>query len=178
MPSRFSPEEFSVKTSQKNQDQNRSQEILQKVQSALMQVHRNLIGSLKSDREQILGHSISPVDWLQMMITQAEYAWLKTLSGLMADFDALIDNHEVTEKELQIAQQELGKLFLRSSIHADDFHSKYTQALRRDSELMLYHGQLRHLILNLPAAANLAASPDIDSTQTRLAWHQKPRPRS
>ncbi len=123
----------------------------------------------------MVGHAISPVDWLQLMITLPEYAWLKTLSGLMSDFDALIDNHEVTGAELQIARHELENLFLKSSSNAEDFHSKYTQALRRDSDLMLDHGQLRHLILGLPPTESSEMS---DSTHTRLAWHQKSRTRS
>jgi hypothetical protein len=152
---------------------NQFQESLQKVQSSLLQMHRYLIGSLKSDREHELGHAISPVEWLQTMISLPTYAWLKPLTGLMSDFDALMDNYEVTENELKIVRQELENLFLIPTENPEDFNWKYSQVVRKDSDVMLYHGQLRQMILTLPKNDDLA-----DSKATRLTWHQKPRHRT
>ncbi len=150
-----------------------AKETLNKLQSALMQMHRHLIQSLKSDQENQLGHPLSPVDWLQMMITFPNYAWLKKLTGLMSDFDALLDNFEVGDEEVKIIRQELEKLFLTPSNSPEDFYAKYVETLRRDSDVMIYHGQLRHLILALPLNTT-----SVDSTALRLSWHQKPRHRS
>lgn len=147
---------------------NENDELLKKVQSALMQMHRYLMNSLKSDRENKIGHSIQATEWFQLMVSDPEFHWLRSASGLMADIDALMDNHTVSEYELKIIRQELESMFLIPSENPKDFQAIYSEIVKRDSDVMLFHGHLRQMIRSLPAGSTVE-----DSTEIRKGWHQR-----
>lgn len=142
---------------------------LQKLQSSLLQMHRYMLASLKSDREARTQQAISPTEWFHLIISEPEYSWMKPITGLMSDIDALMDNYEVSEEDLKIIRQELENLFLIPSESVTDFSSKYQEMVRRDPDVMLYHGLLRQLIRALPEVQGIP----IDTRQTRRNWHQR-----
>jgi len=147
---------------------NEHDELLRKVQTALMQMHRYLMNSLKTDRENQVGHAIQATEWLHLMLSDPEFSWLRSASGLMADIDALMDNYNVSEEQLKIVRQELESMFLTPSENPKDFHSIYSEIAKRDSDVMLYHGHLRQLIRALPLGSIVG-----DSSEIRKTWHQK-----
>lgn len=147
---------------------NEHDEILKKVQSALMQMHRYLMNSLKTDRENQVGHAIPATEWLHLMLSDPEFSWLRSASGLMADIDALMDNFQVSENDLKIIRQELESMFITPSEDPKDFQSIYSEIVRRDSDVMLYHAHLRQMIKTLPSGPNVPNSADI-----RRGWHQR-----
>lgn len=147
---------------------NQHSDLLRKVQLALMQMHRYLMNSLKTDRENQVGHAIQPTEWFHLILSDPEFTWLRSASGLMADIDALMDNFTVTEEQLKIIRQELESMFLTPSENPKDFNSLYNEIVKKDSDVMLYHGHLRQLIKALPVG-----SPQADTSEIRKSWHQK-----
>lgn len=146
-------------------------EELKKVQSVLMQMHRLLMASLKSELESRSGRVISSSEWMQLMIMDSQFAWMKAMLTLISDIDALMDNHIVSERELQIIRQESEKLFLSGEGPTADFFNQYKQIAQKDPDVILYHGQLRAKILSLPAGA----SHEADAVNIRRNWHVKPK---
>jgi hypothetical protein len=142
---------------------------LQKLQSSLLQMHRYMLASLKSDREARTRQPISPTDWFHLILSEPEYSWMRPITGLMSDIDALMDNYEVAEEDLRIIRQELEGLFLIPSENPADFSSKYQDMVRQDPDVMLYHGLLRQLIRALPEPQGIP----LDTRQTRRNWHQR-----
>lgn len=150
--------------------QNPHLETLQKMQSILMQMHRLLMSSQKSDLEARTGQAINPTEWMRILMTSAEFAWMGSMLTLISDIDALMDNHEVTEKDLQVIRQVAEQLFLTGG--ESEFFSNYKSIAQKDPDVILYHGQLRASILALPASAGIedSAAKDI-----RKNWHVKPK---
>lgn len=143
-------------------------ELLQKVQSALMQMHRYLMNSLKTDRENKIGYAIQANEWLHLILSDPEFSWLRSASGLMADIDALMDNHVVSEEQLWLVRQELESMFLTPTENPGEFQSIYSEIAKRDSDVMLFHGHLKQVIQALPAGERIENSEEI-----RKSWHQK-----
>ncbi|MEZ0393293.1 MAG: hypothetical protein ACAH59_13825 [Pseudobdellovibrionaceae bacterium] len=150
---------------------NEHDETLKKVQSALMQMHRYLMNSLKTDRENQMGRSIPATEWFHLMVSDPEFKWLRTASGLMSDIDALMDNYTVSENELKLIRQELESLFLVPNENPNEFQSIYSEIAKRNSDVMLYHAHLKQMIQSLPSGG----SPVADTSEVRKAWHQKPQ---
>lgn len=146
-------------------------EALQKVQAVLMQMHRLLMTSQKSQLEATTGKLVSPAEWMQLMITAEQYAWMKAMLTLISDIDALMDNHTVSERELQIVRHESEKLFFSGDeTNSSDFYFHYKQIVQQDPDVILYHGQLRSSILSLPSASDIEETASI-----RRNWHVKPK---
>lgn len=150
--------------------QNQFTETLKAVQSNLMQMHRLLMNSQRTDLEKVMGKAISSTEWMQMMISRSEYAWMKPILTMMSDIDALMDHYEVSENELRIIRQDLEDLFLTADESEESFYNQYINVIKRDSDAMLFHGQLRRSILSLPQG------PEVENTRAiRDQWHVRPK---
>lgn len=145
-------------------------ESLKIVQSHLMQMHRLLMASQRADLEKVLGHEITSTEWMQMMISRQELEWMKPILTLMSDVDALMDHHEVTEHELRIIRQDLEKMFLKTSNEPDSFYLQYFNVIKKDPDVILFHGQLRKSILALPQGPLIE-----DTLSIRKNWHVRPK---
>lgn len=145
-------------------------EMLQQMQSVLMKMHRLLMASQKTELEAKTGKSVNSTEWLQLMMTDARYAWLKSMLTLISDIDALMDNHRVSERDLQIIRLETEKLFLTGDGTNTDFNSHYKRVVQTDSDVILLHSQLRNKIQSLPAGKEIQEALDI-----RKNWHVKPK---
>ena len=145
-------------------------EMLQKVQTVLMQMHRLLMASQKSDLESQTGKPINSTEWLHLMMSDSKYTWLKSMLTLISDIDALMDNYSVSEKDLQIIRYEAEKLFLTGDGSNADFYTQYKQVVQKDSDVILLHSELRNKIQSLPAGKNIE-----DASTIRKNWHVKPK---
>ncbi len=146
-------------------------EILKKMQSTLMQMHRLLMTSQKTDLENQTGQMINAMEWMQLMLTDSRFAWMKAILTLISDIDALMDNYTVSEKELPIISQDSEKLFLTGEGKHTDFFTNYKLVAQKDPDVILYHGQLRANILALPSSSETP----VDTEDIRKNWHKKPR---
>lgn len=150
--------------------ENKFAENLKVVQSHLLQMHRLLMASLKSDMEKMLGKEITSTEWMQMMISRQEFAWMKPILTMMSDIDALMDHYEVTEHELRIIRQDLESLFLKNNGEPESFNRQYLEVIKKDPDVILFHGQLRKSILSLPQG-----EPIEDTVTIRKKWHVRPK---
>lgn len=146
-------------------------ETLKKMQSILMQMHRLLMASQKSEMENRTGKAISSTEWMQLMISESQFAWMKTMLTLISDIDALMDNYTVSEKDLQIIRQETEKLFISDDGSNSEFFTNYKQIVQNDPDVILYHSQLRASILALPAGKEV----EEEASTIRRNWHVKPK---
>jgi hypothetical protein len=144
-------------------------EILKRIQAVLMQMHRLLMASQKSELEARTGKAVSPTEWMQLMITEQEYAWMKAMLTLISDIDALMDNYTVSEKDLQIIRQDSEKLFLAGEGETSDFYNHYKEIVQKDPDVILFHSQLRSSIRALPTSETIEETSSI-----RRNWHVKP----
>lgn len=144
-------------------------ETLKRIQAVLMQMHRLLMASQKSELEVRTGKAVSPTEWMQLMITEQQYAWMKEMLTLISDIDALMDNYTVSEKDLQIIRQDSEKLFFAGEGEASEFYNHYKEIVQKDPDVILYHGQLRSSIRALPASETIEETSSI-----RRNWHVKP----
>ena len=88
---------------------------LEKLRTPLLELHRILLESERSDYERSRG-ALSSGEFLQALISDPELQWLEPLTALVASLDACLGNAE--------------------------FQKRYLEALQRHPELAVAHGRL------------------------------------
>src|SRR3954469_8444931 len=101
---------------------------LQTVRQPLFDLHRALLESQRREYERANGRT-SPAEFLQALITDPAYAWLKPLTTVVASLDEFLGDAESRQR--------------------------YADALQGDAEVLLAHARLKQALR--PAAATASA---------------------
>ena len=88
---------------------------LEKLRSPLLEVHRTLLEAERAEYERSHG-KVSPAQFLQALIDDPQFAWLKPLTTLVASLDEVLADA--------------------------DFQKRYLEALQRHPEVAVAHGRL------------------------------------
>jgi hypothetical protein len=75
----------------------------QKLANALRELHRTLLEHARRDYERELVVTLNPGEFLQLLTTHEDFAWLRSLSELMVDIDLVRDAEPVDKDEIAAA---------------------------------------------------------------------------
>ena len=140
---------------------------LKKLRSALMDLHRLFLATLKEEHESKSGDVLNAGAWFQVLVSSPEYGWVKPFNSLVSDMDALLDLKNISEQDLVILRHELDNLFFKESDEVTSFNFHYRKLFARRHDLMFSHGHLKHAVANLPLKALPAHADEI-----RKGWHK------
>src|SRR5437868_12724372 len=82
-----------------------------KLRTALFSLQKELLSHLKDGFEKENGRSVSPGEWLQVIMVAQRYTWLRELTSLMADIDILTELQAYTPEQAALARAEVERLF-------------------------------------------------------------------
>ena len=140
---------------------------LKALRSTLQELHRYLLASAKKEAEAKLGRSLAPGDWFQQLIGDPQYAWIKPLTSLMADLDALSEHPKISDRDLSILRHALEDLFFNENDELLSFNHHYRQIFAGNHELMVSHGRLKDATHLLPAPQGDVSG----ESEIRKGWH-------
>jgi len=118
---------------------------LREARNSLLKLHKTLV-----DREKMLYQSIhgpvSPGQYLNLLIEDPDFAWLRKFSTLIVDIDEMFaqkDGFAPEAVDLHIAKlRELVKM----EDESEEFKNKYQAALQQDLDAAAHQGVLKELI--------------------------------
>jgi hypothetical protein len=84
---------------------------------------------------------------LHLLMSDPTFAWLRSLSALMADIDALLDRAEIDEEDAAAVRLELDRLLTQTP----PFTTEYLARLQQSPHLAVDHGRVREVMGRLPA---------------------------
>ena len=130
---------------------------LEAVSRALQVVHRQI---LEAEGAQLPGRS--PLELLDRLLNDPNWAWLRALSQLIADLDeALAKDEDVTQAEAAAAAGHVRALVFGLGEPRDAaFLARYRPLLQSSISLASAHGELKRLVDGLP--------PEPENTSERL----------
>lgn len=144
--------------------------VLDRLVAALRELHSSLINTSKRDYESEHGPIGGAGNLLHLLMHDAAFAWLRPLSQLMADLDALLDlPGAVAHDDAAAARLEV-ELLLRPDEEGAIFAVPYFARLQTDPMVAVEHGQLRKMLSELPAHENHAAIK-----HKRKGWNEASR---
>jgi hypothetical protein len=127
--------QLSEKTSQK----------LREVRSALLRLHKTLLDFERESYERAHGRINNSYEFLNLVMHNPWFAWLRHLSELIVQIDELLDAQDANESA-SAALIEQSRLLLTPSEAGDEFQRKYFASVQQSPEVVLAHGDFAKLL--------------------------------
>lgn len=125
---------------------------LPELREALLKLHKALVDSERVTYEQTLGPITSPNHFLQLLTTDPWFAWLHPLSELVVTIDETLDALEPPTPPVADALVQQARTLLVASQTGEGFAKHYDDALQRDPDVVLAHGEVAKLLGSRKAA--------------------------
>lgn len=116
---------------------------LQQVAEGLRDLHRQLMNEARRDYEQEIGAIVSAPAFLQLLMTDPYFRWLRSLSSAMADLDDLLDQHEALTHEQARGVGLRFDSLVTGQTDAYEFSERYRGYLQKSADLVIAHAAVR-----------------------------------
>jgi hypothetical protein len=118
---------------------------LEKVRLAVLTLHKTLVDSERASYEQTMGVIKSPNHFLQLLMQDPWFAWLKPISQLIVSMDEALDMKEPPGDAAVEALLKETRVLLAPSESGEGFSRHYFDALQRDPNVILAHAEVTKL---------------------------------
>jgi hypothetical protein len=113
---------------------------------ALLRLHKALLDDERVSYERVHGRIASNGEFLQLVLGDAWFAWLRPLSQLMAKLDGLGEEDELPDGTNTATLLASIQTLLTPSEEGAGFGRQYYEALQREPDVMLAHAAVRQLL--------------------------------
>lgn len=112
---------------------------LKDLSKAFLRLHKTLLDGTKAEYETVNGKISSPNVYLQLVIDDAHFAWLRKMSSMIALIDEAVSlRRPATETDAQALLKE-AKILLSFEDDDEDFNSKFQAALQKNPDAVINH---------------------------------------
>jgi hypothetical protein len=119
---------------------------LHQLSKALLRLHKVLLDGERAAYERMHGPIVSNGTYLQLVLGDPAFAWLRRLSKLMVELDDLAEAKDASAAE-QIQSLRMSLRTLLTPVEGDQaFGGRYFEALQRDPEVVLAHAAVKNLL--------------------------------
>src|SRR4051812_12615405 len=115
---------------------------LEEARQALLTLHKAIVDSERITYEKTVGAIQSPNHFLQLLTTDPWFAWLQPLSQLIVSMDEALDPREQLTEAIVETLLKQTRLLLTPSENSEGFARHYYDALQRDPDVVIGHGDL------------------------------------
>lgn len=118
-----------------------SRQRLQSLRDALLNLHKALVESERISYETTIGAIQSPNQFLQLLMNDPWFAWLKPLSELIVTMDEALEAKEpLTGATVEALIKQTSQLLVATEA-GEGFSRHYFDALQRDPDVVLAHAE-------------------------------------
>jgi hypothetical protein len=116
------------------------------LREGLLVLHRALLNSERICYEREHGRIPSSGQFFHLVLNHGWFAWLRPVSGLVAEIDAMLDAEDpATASDMTRVFKE-ARTLLRPSEHSTGFGKWYFDAIQRDPDVVLAHAKVTRLL--------------------------------
>lgn len=119
---------------------------LKALRDALLGLHKTLMDSERAAYESVFGPIASSSHFLQLLLQDPWFAWMRTISELVAKIDEGLDGKEPLTAQGAQAFTQQTRLLLKASEEGEGFAKHYHEALQRDPDVVLEHGAVMKVL--------------------------------
>ena len=122
-------------------------ERLRELRNTLLSLHKALLDSERTAYELVHGQIGSPAAFLQLLINDPWFAWLRPVTTLLVQIDEGLaaKNPPRTSRELEQLMTDTRALLSPSS-ESDAFWKRYSNVVQRDPGVLVMHQQLEEYL--------------------------------
>lgn len=120
-------------------------ERLRALREQLLNLHTVLLADQRHEYEQMFGRVTTSGEMLNLVMSHEWFAWLRALSSLIASLDEFLAAKKYDETEAKTLLEYTRALMVPAE-EGVDFRRKYNQAIQRNPDVLIAHGQLKKLL--------------------------------
>ncbi len=125
-------------------------ERLKKSRDLLLKLHKAMLDIERDMHEGIHG-KLASADFLNLLLEDDDFAWLRKFSMLIVEIDEMFDLKENVKDEVIEANLKKVRELVEMEDPDDYFRAKYQFAIQRDPNAAGLHSQLKRLLSEPPA---------------------------
>jgi hypothetical protein len=114
---------------------------------ALLRLHKALLDDERVSYERVHGRISSNGEFLQLVLNDAWFAWLRPLSQVIAKLDELSEERDPLTRERISALLVSVRVLLMPTEEGEGFGRQYHDALQRSPDVVLAHAAARVLLM-------------------------------
>ena len=118
-----------------------TREQLTKVRTVLLRLHKNLLDFERGGYERARGRIENSYAFLQLVMGDPWFAWLRQLSELIVEMDELLAAKETPKESTARALIQQATILLTPSEDGSEFQKKYFVAMQESPEVVLAHSE-------------------------------------
>lgn len=118
-----------------------TRERLSKVRTALLRLHKTLLDFERQGYERERGKIENSYAFLQLVMSDPWFAWLRQLSELIVEMDELLAAKETPNEDTAVALIQNAKLLLTPMESGNEFQRKYFAAMQESPEVVVAHSE-------------------------------------
>lgn len=138
----------------------RMRETLATLGEGLRRLHRVLVEASRRDFERQRHAVMSAGELLQLLTSDAHFAWLRELSELIVDLDVLLEVDPVPgDDDAAAVRAEVERLLAPpAAAGGEGFGARYWPWVHDDPQVAIAHGEVKQALLALPDARDVDAA--------------------
>jgi hypothetical protein len=119
---------------------------LTRVRTVLLRLHKTLLDFERDGYERAHGPIANSYAFLQLVMSDPWFAWLRQLSELIVEMDELLAAKETPRDATALALVEQASIMLTPSEAGSEFQRKYFAAMQESPEVVLAHSEFAALL--------------------------------
>ena len=121
-------------------------EKLRAIRPALLHLHKTLLERERDAYEREHGKIGSSYEYLNLVMHDASFAWLRLLSELIVQIDEALDGRETPSEATANALIQQSRLLLTPNEGGAEFQRKYFTSVQESPEVVLAHAEFAKLL--------------------------------
>lgn len=119
---------------------------LVKVRTVLLRLHKTLLDFEREGYERARGKIGNSYEFLQLVMSDPWFAWLRQLSELIVEIDELLAAKEMPREATALALIRQASILLTPSASGSEFQRKYFAAMQQSPEVVLAHSEFASVL--------------------------------
>ncbi len=120
-------------------------ELLKTSRDLLLKLHKVMLDAERERHEAFFG-PVSPTEYLNLLLEDPAFAWLRKFSMLIVEIDELFAQRDGFSTEMVTANIEKVRELVEMREDDEAFRSKYQYAIQADSDAASLHAELKQLV--------------------------------
>ena len=116
------------------------------LRESLYRLHKALLDSERIAYERERGRIPSPGEFFHLVLNHGWFAWLRPVSGLVAEIDAALDSKEPATQSDADRFTDRARTLLKPSETGTGFGKYYYDAIQRDPDVVLAHAEVARVL--------------------------------
>jgi hypothetical protein len=118
-----------------------TREQLTRVRTTLLRLHKTLLDFERAGYERAHGTIGNSYQFLQLVMSDPWFAWLRQLSELIVEMDELLASKETPSESTAVALIQQARILLTPNESGSEFQRKYFAATQQSPEVVLSHAE-------------------------------------